>query len=46
MLIPKLKLSGTLVGVFPSPNNDGVVLELDQLEKLENDLREELAKME
>jgi len=42
-LIPKLKESGTLVAVFPTPASKGVVPDLKQFEV---DLREELAKIE
>ena len=43
VLIPKLKESQTLAGVFPTPTEKGVTPDLEQLE---TDLRNELAKLE
>jgi len=43
ILIPKLKASGTLVGVFPTPNEKGITPDFMQLE---TDLRNELARIE
>jgi hypothetical protein len=43
VLIPKLKKSGTLAGVFPTPEDKGITPELEQLVA---DLRNELAKIE
>lgn len=43
ILIPKLKESKTLAGVFPTPNEQGITPDLEQLEA---DLHNELAKME
>ncbi len=42
-LIPKLKETKTLITVFPTPQDKGVIPEFEQLEA---DLREELSKME
>ena len=43
VLIPKLRESHTLAGVFPTPAEKGVTPDLNQLE---TDLRNELAKIE
>lgn len=43
VLIPKLRDSKTVVGVFPTPNEQGITPDLGQLEA---DLRNELAKIE
>jgi Protein of unknown function (DUF2750) len=43
VLIPKLKATGTLVGVFPTPEDKGVTPDLAQLEV---DLRSELSRIE
>jgi len=43
ILIPKLKESGTVPGIFPTPNEKGVTPDFSQLE---SDLRNELTKIE
>ena len=43
VLIPRLRDSNTLAGIFPTPNEQGITPDLDQLTA---DLRNELAKIE
>jgi hypothetical protein len=43
ILLPKLAQSGTLIGIFPTPDSKGITPDPKQLE---DDLREELAKIE
>ncbi|MSR64559.1 MAG: DUF2750 domain-containing protein [Verrucomicrobiae bacterium] len=43
VLIPKLKESGTLLGIFPTPSEKGITPDFNQFEA---DLRNELARIE